>query len=77
MTLFSLSSPNNFGQGSTVLCRIDVVANFMIVEDIRSIRDLKPRMTFLWKTYGHSFSTVLDVPLAFICCKDNNLYGIL
>jgi len=43
----------------------DMVANYVKIEAMGSVWDLKLKLTFEWKTYGHIFSIVMDILLDF------------
>ena len=43
----------------------DMVANYVKTEAMGSVWDLKLKLTFEWKTYGHIFSIVMDILLDF------------
>ena len=43
----------------------DMVANYVKIEAMGRVWDLKLKLTFEWKTYGHIFSIMMDIVLDF------------
>ena len=54
----SLGKENSASSGP-----ISLVANYVKIEAMGSVWDLKLKLTFEWKTYGHIFFIVMDILL--------------